>query len=69
MQGEVSTTLLQVVYKLCCFKYALMYFSDIDECVEGTHNCHANATCNNTAAAFNCSCQTGYMGNGTYCQG
>jgi len=42
---------------------------DINECTLGSHNCHANATCANSQGSFNCTCKTGYSGNGTFCQG
>ena len=41
----------------------------MNECAEGTHNCHQNATCNNTEGSFTCSCNTGYTGNGSFCMG
>ena len=44
-------------------------FSDIDECTEESDNCHHNATCNNTDGSFNCTCNSGYRGNGTFCEG
>ena len=46
-----------------------MTFSDIDECLNGTHNCHKNSYCTNVNGSFYCTCNLGYMGNGTYCQG
>ena len=42
---------------------------DIDECKDGTHNCHIYAACFNTIGSFSCSCNTGYTGNGVYCKG
>ena len=44
-------------------------FSDIDECAEEIDNCHDNAACNNNEGSFNCTCNSGYTGNGTYCEG
>ncbi len=57
------------MYKLqvsCC---AILLFSDIDECSAGLDNCDSNADCNNTVGGFECTCQHGYTGDGTYCQG
>ena len=44
-------------------------FSDVDECANGTNNCHENAECSNTQGSFTCECKTGYGGNGTHCEG
>ena len=44
-------------------------FVDIDQCTENTDNCHNNATCENTEASFVCTCNDGFTGNGTYCEG
>ena len=41
--------------------------SDLDECTLETDNCHANATCTNTVASFDCSCNAGYSGGGVTC--
>ena len=42
---------------------------DINECTSGEHNCHQNATCSNNNGSFSCSCNSGFSGNGTYCEG
>ena len=42
---------------------------DIDECIEESNTCHANATCINTIGSFSCDCDTGYTGDGEYCTG
>ena len=38
-----------------------------DECALGTHNCDANAACQDTAAGFTCTCNDGFTGDGTTC--
>ena len=42
---------------------------DIDECLNGTHDCDVNAECNNTLGSYKCTCKDGYEGNGTNCTG
>ncbi len=44
-------------------------FSDINECTDGSDNCHHNATCNNYDGSFNCICNSGYTGSGANCEG
>ena len=55
-----------VVINLLIFQFFVI--SDIDECSEGIHECHVNATCNNTQGSYTCTCFRGYVGNGKYCQ-
>ena len=44
---------------------------DINECAEGTHDCHmmSNASCFDTDGSFYCNCTQGFQGNGTFCDG
>ena len=42
---------------------------DIDECEADTDNCDVNAHCNNTKGSFQCTCNTGYSGDGVVCEG
>ena len=49
--------------------YFPLNFSDIDECAHEIDNCYHNATCENTDGSFTCTCNSGYTGNGTYCEG
>ena len=44
-----------------------MFPSDIDECTKSNGGCHANATCTNLVGRFNCSCHTGFEGDGASC--
>ncbi|XP_022777738.1 protein jagged-1-like, partial [Stylophora pistillata] len=39
----------------------------IDECQANTHDCHLNATCNNTNGSFMCTCSFGFNGDGRNC--
>ena len=41
--------------------------TDDNECVLGTDNCDANATCTNTPGSFICTCNAGYSGDGVTC--
>ena len=52
---------------VCVFKF-LMH-PDVDECEEGTHECHGNATCTNTIGSYTCMCVDGFTGDGRQCQG
>lgn len=42
--------------------------SDTDECTEGLHGCHSNATCQNTKGSHNCTCKPGFIGDGANCK-
>lgn len=48
-------------------KTEMIHVSDIDECA--TNPCDTNANCTNSAGSFTCTCNTGYTGNGTFCEG
>lgn len=43
--------------------------ADVDECAEGSDDCHIDALCQNTAKSFNCICKPGYKGDGKQCEG
>ncbi len=40
----------------------------MDEC-HTTNACDSNADCSDVIGGFECTCRSGYTGNGTYCQG
>ena len=35
-------------------------FLDVDECTSHIHDCHYNASCNNTDGSYTCKCKTGF---------
>ena len=47
----------------------LIYFADVKECFDGTHNCSSKAVCADVPGSFQCSCASGYVGNGVNCSG
>lgn len=49
--------------------YFLMAGADVDECAEGSDDCHIDALCQNTPKSFNCICKPGYKGDGKQCEG
>ena len=44
-------------------------FLDINECMNATNYCHSNASCSNSDGSHTCTCNKGYSGNGTHCDG
>jgi len=42
---------------------------DIDECAVNNGNCSQNATCNNVLGSYECTCMTGFSGDGFNCTG
>jgi hypothetical protein len=43
-------------------------YCDPDECILGTHTCHVDATCENTATGYTCTCLDGHVGDGELCE-
>ena len=54
---------------MICFVLTVIGFADIEECVTGGHNCSTNAICVDAPGSFQCSCKTGYTGDGVDCTG
>ena len=45
----------------------MIVFTDMDECLQGTHSCSVYAICSNTKGSYDCRCKTGYTGDGQNC--
>lgn len=60
----------QVCIRAVFFSACINSCSDLDvnECVSG-HGCDTNAECTNSVGTYSCTCNTGYAGNGFYCNG
>jgi len=43
--------------------------ADVDECAEGSAGCSADASCSNFPGGFTCTCNDGYEGDGSTCDG
>ena len=44
-------------------------FLDLDECILNSHSCDANAVCTNNHGSHDCTCKTGFSGDGRSCAG
>ncbi|XP_069855959.1 signal peptide, CUB and EGF-like domain-containing protein 1 [Dipodomys merriami] len=42
--------------------------ADVDECSQGTDDCHIDAICQNTPKSYKCLCKPGYKGEGRQCE-
>jgi hypothetical protein len=53
----------------CYYRYYnVPHYTDINECLQG-QACDQNADCDNTPGSFDCSCRSGYRGDGLSCAG
>lgn len=49
--------------------YGFPWLADVDECSASNPACNVNAYCNNTFGSYQCSCKTGFTGDGKTCTG
>ena len=45
------------------------WFLDMNECGQSSDLCHTNASCSNIMGSYQCTCQSGFTGDGTSCSG
>jgi len=60
---------LSISFSLGIMKGVWSTFVDLDECTSEQHNCHQHAVCSNNIGSFTCHCQSGYTGDGLFCEG
>ena len=60
---------MKLVLKFCWGFYRLLVFLsiDINECELEGDDCHMYATCNDTFGSFECTCNSGFEGDGVNC--
>ena len=52
------------------YAYTILIYSDINECdLDSLNDCDENANCTDTIGSYNCSCNSGYEGDGFNCTG
>ena len=68
LQGAMHLVIISFTHASTFFSLLLILL-DIDECAIGTDMCDMNANCTNTDGGYNCTCQSGYSGNGVDCEG
>lgn len=58
---------LPLYYPVNSFTVLRLFSTDVDECLSDV--CGANANCTDTDGSFECSCDSGYSGDGMSCSG
>ena len=65
----IHDTIYSYIFILPYPTYPVMHtsFTDINECISGSAECHNNATCTNTNGSYECTCDSGFSGDGFNC--
>ena len=58
---------IKIIYALSAHCLYAYYITDINECELDGDQCATNATCSNTEGSYECSCNTGFTGDGKLC--
>ena len=65
-----------LLHKYCCKTIVsqpnhktIFLLVDVDECALGIHNCQEYANCTNTVGSYFCTCDKGFVAQGTVCEG
>lgn len=49
--------------------FVFFTFTGENQCITGNHNCSSNSSCHITEDGYNCSCASGFQGDGFQCTG
>ena len=66
---EQSCLLSPVFYGIFCVSHNVWSYLGLDPCVDGAARCHQYAECIPEGNNYRCQCRTGFIGDGTDCQG
>ena len=67
--NKLTDCLSHVFFFFFFVLFCFLFFSDINECMIGTHTCDAMSSCTNSDGSFECSCNVGFEGDGITCTG
>ena len=59
---------LSYVYQLTLYCSVYISLVDIDECVVNVDECNPNAVCSDNIGSYDCSCNSGFEGDGFFCE-
>ncbi|XP_042302488.1 signal peptide, CUB and EGF-like domain-containing protein 2 isoform X2 [Sceloporus undulatus] len=71
MAGLLGLRLLPLLLVACPspgLAFSFSFSPDVDECAQGSDDCHPDAICQNTPKSYKCMCKPGYSGDGKICE-
>ena len=70
-RGNLPGFVLMLATVFTCLYEDLLHcdYTDVNECATNNGGCAAEASCSNTDGSFECTCPSGYAGDGFTCTG
>lgn len=66
---QIKSHVLFTVPNMALRTYFIIVSPDVDECTMNFHLCNESAECTDTIGSYNCTCNSGYTGDGFFCAG